>query len=249
MGLRFDDHDVHLIERGPGDGDVVVLHHGLLASASGWDAVGFVDALAQRHRVWAVDSFGHGGTDDARDSSLNGRDARADLVAAVADHHGVERFHYVGYSMGAWVGGALARRHPDRLQSLSLAAYDVEQGMPTVVAWAQATFGVELTFEVLLGLGQATFPDVAAASPRRVEGWRTTFDLMAEHRPRDAEVLAALDVPVHLWCGRDDGYHDAMAGVAERIGARFDTIAGDHMSAVFDPEAPAVVVAHLSSCA
>lgn len=224
-------HSIGVLERGPEDGEVVVLHHGLFQSGAGFDRAGLVDAVAETHRVWAIDSYGHGTSDDVDDDELLGRDGRADLVAALADDRGVDRFHFVGYSMGGWVGGALARRHPDRLRSVSIGGWDVVDGMATSVRAVKELLDIDLTFDLLLDLGRPVMPEVADAGPERIAGWRRTHELLDAEAPDDLAVLGSLGVPLHLWCGRDDAYHAAMASAAESTGARFDSVPGDHFTA------------------
>lgn len=236
MEFVFRDHTVHVTERGPADGEVVVLHHGLFASASGYDKVGLIDALATRYRVWALDSFGHGDSADARSDGLNGRDARADLVAALAEDLGVETFHFVGYSMGGWIGGAFARRHPHRLRSLSIGGWDPGAGLETAKRVTKETFGIELEMELVRSMAASSWPEVNEASPERMDGWAKTWEQMSLPS-LDVEHLASLEAPCHLWCGEGDAYFEAMRQIASDLNLRFDRLDGDHMTAYATAEA------------
>lgn len=240
MRFRFQGHAVHVVERGASNRDVVVLHHGLLMSAADWDSVGFIDRLAERHWVWAIDSFGHGQSADVESDDLHGRDARADLVVALAEERGVAAFHFVGYSMGGWIGGALAQRYRDRLRSVSIGGWDVNAGLATAKRWTKETLGVDLDFDLLVAVAEPTLPEVTAGSAARVHGWRETWARMSVP-PHDLDRLSALDVPLHLWCGQNDAYYPAMEQAANELGVRFDRLEGDHMTASLDPAAASAV--------
>jgi 3-oxoadipate enol-lactonase len=105
-------------ERHPDRPSVVLLH--------GWTATADLNwfpsyaPLGRHHHVLAHDHRGHGrGLRRPERFSL---DACADDVVAVADAVGVERIVPVGYSMGGLVAQLVARRHPDRVAGLVLAA-------------------------------------------------------------------------------------------------------------------------------
>ncbi|MFE9648411.1 alpha/beta fold hydrolase [Streptomyces sp. NPDC006365] len=80
--------------------------------------------LTRGFRVLRFDLPGHGGS---RTSLLRdpgpGRtrmDDLASLVLAVADHHGWDRFHYAGISLGGAIGAHLAVHRPERVASLAM---------------------------------------------------------------------------------------------------------------------------------
>lgn len=83
-----------------------------------WDKV--APELSISHRVIRWDLPGHGGTA----ADLIGPGATvgdlADLVLALADSLGIERFAYAGVSLGGAVGLHLAVRHPERVESLGV---------------------------------------------------------------------------------------------------------------------------------
>lgn len=100
-----------------GDGaETVVMAHGLLMDLSMYDAQ--VPALAGRYRVIRYDHRGQGDSQATRvglDMDTLCEDAAA-LIAALD----ANPCHFVGMSMGGFVGLRLAARHPDKLRSLTL---------------------------------------------------------------------------------------------------------------------------------
>ncbi|MGR3636020.1 MAG: alpha/beta fold hydrolase [Shimia sp.] len=99
-----------------GDGDAVVFSHGLLHHGGMFAAQ--VAHLKGDYRVITFDHRGQGQsgiTDDGYDMDTLSEDAAA-LIADL----GVGPCHFVGLSMGGFVGMRLAARRPDVLRSLTL---------------------------------------------------------------------------------------------------------------------------------
>jgi pimeloyl-ACP methyl ester carboxylesterase len=97
---------------------LVLLHGGLLTIELAFGDV--LPALAERHKVVAIELQGHGRTADIdRPLSL---ERLADDVAQVLTEVGVDRADVVGFSLGGLVTVELARRHPERVGRLVLAS-------------------------------------------------------------------------------------------------------------------------------
>lgn len=101
---------------GPGDRPVLVLSNSIATNLSMWD--GQVAELAQSFRVLRYDMRGHGGSDaPAGAYSLDrlGRD-----VLELIDSLAIERVHFLGLSLGGFVGQWLAIHAPERIERLIL---------------------------------------------------------------------------------------------------------------------------------
>jgi pimeloyl-ACP methyl ester carboxylesterase len=97
---------------------LVLLHGGLLTIEAAFGDV--LPALAERHKVVAIELQGHGRTADIeRPLSL---ERLADDVALVLAAIGVDGADVVGFSLGGLVTVELARRHPRRSRRLVLAS-------------------------------------------------------------------------------------------------------------------------------
>jgi pimeloyl-ACP methyl ester carboxylesterase len=89
--------ELHVDERG--DGEPLLLLHGLTGTGADWAHVFDLDGLAARHRVVRPDARGHGrstnptGTFTFRRCALD--------VLALMDHLGIARARAVGMSLGA----------------------------------------------------------------------------------------------------------------------------------------------------
>ncbi|MGP4086512.1 bifunctional 3-oxoadipate enol-lactonase/4-carboxymuconolactone decarboxylase PcaDC [Streptomyces sp. KR55] len=103
---------------GPTSAPPLLLGPSLGTSHALWDKV--APELSVTHRVVRWDLPGHGGSA----AELIGPGAAvgdlADLVLALADSLGVERFAYAGVSLGGAVGLQLAVHHPERVSSLAV---------------------------------------------------------------------------------------------------------------------------------
>jgi pimeloyl-ACP methyl ester carboxylesterase len=115
-----------LIERGGdqvyfescGEGDAIVLCHGLGGNHAIWFQQ--VAALAPKYRIitWDQRGFGRSTNNEAR--SL-GPSTAADDLEALLDNLHIERAHLVGQSMGGWTVLGFTLEHPERVRSLVLA--------------------------------------------------------------------------------------------------------------------------------
>jgi pimeloyl-ACP methyl ester carboxylesterase len=101
--------DFHLAEAGQGD-DVVLCLHGWPQHWYEWRHL--LPALADRHRVIALDQRGFGWSDAPR--SGYEKENLADDALAVLDALGIERVKLVGHDWGGWIGFLLCLKAPER---------------------------------------------------------------------------------------------------------------------------------------
>jgi pimeloyl-ACP methyl ester carboxylesterase len=98
-----------------GPGRPIVLLHGLLDSAAGWDDL----ARAMPGRCIAIDLPGFGGSDPPRWARFSAYAAA--VIEALGRLH-VHRFTLVGHSLGGGVATAVAERRPEAVGALVLCA-------------------------------------------------------------------------------------------------------------------------------
>ena len=101
-----------------GTGEVILFHHGYTGSHDGWPPI--VDQLRDEYRCVTMDARGAGDSAHPEDGYTIEQYA-ADVVG-MADALGIDRFTYVGHSMGGGVGMWLGLEHADRLNRLVLVA-------------------------------------------------------------------------------------------------------------------------------
>jgi len=103
--------EFHYAEAGAGD-DVVLCLHGWPQHWYEWRHL--MPALADRHRVLALDLRGFGWSEAPKDGYE--KENLADDVLAVLDELGIERVKLVGHDWGGWIGFLLAMREPQRFE-------------------------------------------------------------------------------------------------------------------------------------
>ena len=105
---------IHYAEAG--NGNPVILIHGLADDATVWDSV--IPALSARFRVIALDQIGFGRSDKPL---LNYRVSTfVDFLDGFLTELKIERASLVGNSFGGWVAAAFALAHPARVDRLVL---------------------------------------------------------------------------------------------------------------------------------
>jgi pimeloyl-ACP methyl ester carboxylesterase len=109
---------VDLFYAAQGTGEPVIFNHGYTGSHDNFEAA--VTLLAPRYRCVVMDCRGAG--DSARPESGHTIEQYAADVVGMADHLGLDRFTYVGHSMGGVIGMELGINHASRLNKLVLVA-------------------------------------------------------------------------------------------------------------------------------
>ena len=113
--MQINGAEMHVEDTG-GSGQAVVFSHGLLWSTKMWKFQ--VEALRGRFRCIAFDHRGQGQSEITKD----GYDMESLTLdaAALIEKLGIAPVHFVGLSMGGFVGMRLAARRPELLRSVAL---------------------------------------------------------------------------------------------------------------------------------
>jgi len=122
---------LHHVEVGRVDGPVVVLGTSLGTSTAMWDPQ--VRALAERCRVVVLDHRGHGGS-GVVDGPATIDDLGGDVLVLL-ERLSIDRFSWVGLSLGGMVGMWLATRRPGRVERLALVCTAAH--LPPAEAWLE----------------------------------------------------------------------------------------------------------------
>tara|TARA_B100001964_G_scaffold31988_1_gene33522 strand:- start:59 stop:880 length:822 start_codon:yes stop_codon:yes gene_type:complete len=102
-----------------GTGEPIILHHGYTGAHDVWlDEIG--PRLSDRFRCIVMDCRGAGESEHTADGYNIAQYARD--VVSFADFLGLDKFTYVGHSMGGGIGYQLGVEHGDRLNKLVLVA-------------------------------------------------------------------------------------------------------------------------------
>ena len=120
--------DVSLAVRQCGSGEALFLVHGLGASSELW--CNQFEAFSRRYRVIAPDLRGFGHSDKPKTPGCYSIDMFADDLIELARNLGISKFHYLGTSMGGFIGQVLALREPHRFDRLILAHTAAKMSIP-----------------------------------------------------------------------------------------------------------------------
>ena len=192
-----------------GDGPPLVLQHGLTSSLKNWYAYGFVEELQKDYRLILVDARGHGRSGKPHDPKDYDLQLRVHDVVAVMDDVGVDKAHYLGYSMGGRIGFGIVMHALHRFHSLVIGGMSpnpahsdvrpedrialLRQGMAHYVADAEAKEGpMEAGRKERLLDNDPEALIAATTAPRGTEGLEA--------------LLLGLALPCLLYCGEADGF-------------------------------------------
>ncbi|HTD38834.1 MAG TPA: 3-oxoadipate enol-lactonase [Candidatus Limnocylindrales bacterium] len=130
--VRSNDITVHYDFAGPRDAPVVVLANSLGANMHMWDDQ--INALARKHRVLRYDMRGHGLTDTTPgdEPAAGSIEQLGGDVIALAKALGVNRFSFMGLSIGGLIGQYVGARHRERIDRLVLCATASRMGTPEI---------------------------------------------------------------------------------------------------------------------
>ncbi len=141
-----------------GDGPPLVLQHGFSGSLHGWHESGYVEPLKRDYRLILTDTRGHGRSGKPREPKDYHMSLKVGDVVAVLDDLGIDRAHYMGYSLGGRTGFGVAKYAPARFHSIIIGGMHpygnrmrglgvdsriglLEKGMEAYVADAEAQRG------------------------------------------------------------------------------------------------------------
>lgn len=124
-----------------GEGDPLVLFHGLTGSGSRWHDNGIVAGLSDVHQLILVDARGHGASDKPHATDEYGGAIHAADVLAVLDDLDLDSAHVWGHSLGGNVALSLAQLAPRRVRRLIITGYSpfpaAGEEAAEMAAWAR----------------------------------------------------------------------------------------------------------------
>ena len=221
-GNRVEVNGMEMYYEVSGEGDPLIVLHGAYMNIPSMGRI--IPALAERHRVYALEFQGHGRTTDI-DRPITYENL-GDDVAVFMDAVGLEKADVFGYSMGANAGLQLAIRHPEKVGRLIVASatYDIEGLQPAFRA-----FIPQLTVEMMLAMPFAEEYKQLAADP---DGFPALVEklIALEHEPLAWEAdVKALETPVLVITG------DADVATLEHSVAMFRLLGGGDMGDMGQP--------------
>lgn len=225
--IAFDD-------SGKGEGRPMFLVHGFSSNrVENWQRLGWYGAFERKRvRYVALDCRGHGESGRSHDPADYGRGRMAGDVLALADHLKIERFHLMGFSMGARVALLTALSRPERIATLTLGGVGGKLFDPPIGGNPMAAAMEEPHPEKIADPMLKSFR--AFADDQGEDRLALAALTRAAEEPLAKETLKGLSVPVLVVAGA----HDELAGDPNALAEFFPdgravVIPGcDHFSAI-----------------
>lgn len=203
-----------------GNGPGLVLLHGLGSDLESWRDSGYVERLKKDYQLILIDARGHGLSDKPHDPEAYKLRILVNDVVGTLDDLGVDKAHFMGYSMGGWIGFGIAEYVCERFQSLIIGGANpyVKPGEPNLLleslikvqkmteparseflsAWYEKTLGPRLTPQLRVKLMANDLEAQIALTS--TEDWMRSLEC----------VLPTISIPCLFFVGEaDPNYFDA----------------------------------------
>ena len=160
-----------------GEGPPLILLHGLTEDSGWWRDSGYVESLRNDYRLILIDARGHGASDKPHIPDAYKLELLVSDIVEVLNDLGISKAHFLGFSMGGWIGFGIGKYASERFHSLIIGAMSPyrEPNAPNV------------TLERLKKGEDFIWPDIE----KRMGLWITP-QLRARLRANDLEALIAL---------------------------------------------------------
>lgn len=127
--------DITVRYRDEGQGQPVLLLHGVCASLETWD--GWAQRMKGSFRIISVDIPGFGLTGPAPDTSYYNKDIAVDFVDLLMDRLGIRQFSIVGNSLGGYISWNYALKYPHKIRKMILVdPIGYNQDLPFILSFA-----------------------------------------------------------------------------------------------------------------
>lgn len=206
----------------------LIIQHGLFSSGTDLAYPQFVEAVSGTFRMIFPDSLGHGDSDKPDDPARYTLAHRAGDISAILDAEGIDKAHYFGYSMGGWIGTAMAKHAPERLLSLCIAGWPIDRTPPEAFKDMGAD---EIWASVKRMLFFSNSREFSRLNEKTEPAVRHCFEAVRQNEGT-FEAVRDLDVPRMMACGEDDDMYADAERVAAELDIPFLPVPGDHGAAI-----------------
>ncbi len=221
-----------------GEGPPLVLAHGANGDLTGWQRYGYVDALKNEFQVILFDSRGFGKSDKPHEVSAYGSKNAMDDTLTVLDELGIDKAHYLGYSMGTMTGFRLAMYHPQRFHDFFLSSnspYATPEGIQQMLTRYLNVLRLRITDVDAYLVSVETMLRRPLSQVERDRWLANDYEainaaISSDWAPLTDEELTRISSTCLVYCGELDPYYpDAKKCVEFIVKARFISVPGlDH---------------------
>lgn len=103
-----------------GQGSPLLLIHGFFSGLEDWKEFGYVERLQQDYQLLLLDVRGRGASDKPHQPEAYTLQVLIEDIVLLLDELHLPKTHFIGYSMGGWLGFGMAKYAPHRLSSLMI---------------------------------------------------------------------------------------------------------------------------------
>lgn len=129
--------DITVRYRDEGQGQPVLLLHGVCASLETWD--GWAQLMKGNYRIIRIDIPGFGLTGPAPDKSYYRKDIAVDFIDLLMDRLGIRQFSIVGNSLGGYIAWNYALKYPQKIRKMILIdSVGYNQKLPFLLSFASS---------------------------------------------------------------------------------------------------------------
>lgn len=205
-----------------GKGPPVMLLHGLSETHETWHIASYVESMKRHYRLILMDARGHGDSDKPHDPKAYSMKLMVADVIAVLDDLNIGKAHFLGYSMGGWVGFGIAKYAPQRFHSLIIGCmhpYAKPNEPEQSFQWLKLDINAKLALaETWLGSGMT--PQWKAWTHTRfaTNDFQALIALVSRDWPHGFdEVLPTMTMPVLVFVGETDPFYPGARECAKSI--------------------------------
>ncbi len=214
-----DNEGVRIHYRTIGIGPPLVLQHWSLATLEDWYDHGYVEGLKNDYRLILLDARGHGDSGKPYNSQAYKLKNRVKDIVAVLDELKIAQSHFLGYSMGGWIGFGVARYAPERFHSLIIGgSHPYAQCMEGLREIVQC--GIEKGPETSISMWEKIHGRISSKE-RMLTYDYTALLAVAQDRDSMEDFLSEIEIPCLLYVGEKD---EGVLSLAKQCAAQLDNV-------------------------
>jgi len=119
---HVNNHGVRIYYELEGEGPPLILLHGLSEDLEWWRDYGYVKSLRNNYKLILIDARGHGTSDKPHNPDTYKLELLVTDIVEVLNDLRISKAHFLGFSMGGWIGFGIGKYASERFYSLIIGA-------------------------------------------------------------------------------------------------------------------------------
>ncbi len=191
-----------------GNGPPLVMHHWSFATLKSWYDYGYVSHLKDKYQLILFDSRGHGASDKLYKPSDYTLKKRVMDITTILDNLHIDKAHFIGYSMGGWVGFGITQYAPERFLSLTIGGqHPYAKSLESNRKFA--SYGIEHGPDTFISKWEKEIGILPPNQKKQIHSYDfKSLLVVAQDRLSQETVLPSIKLPCLLYAGKKDkDYH------------------------------------------